>query len=120
MARGYQRTDPMREAEAIIDNTLEGMVREGARRMLAAALDEEVAAFLERDRYERGKPFRGYRNGHLPSRELTVGVSAVEVRVPRGEGRAGACGARRVPFPGRAPLRAGVGEHPGIVRTALS
>jgi transposase-like protein len=51
--------------------------------MLAVALEEEVAAFLGRDRYERGQPFRGYRNGHLPSRELTVGVSAVEVRVPR-------------------------------------
>jgi len=51
--------------------------------MLAAALEEEVGTFLGRDRYERGKPFRGYRNGHLPRRELTVGVSAVEVRVPR-------------------------------------
>lgn len=51
--------------------------------MLAAALEEEVTAFLGRARYERGKPFRGYRNGHLPKRELTVGVSAVDVRVPR-------------------------------------
>jgi transposase-like protein len=54
--------------------------------MLAAALEDEVAAFLGRDRYARGEsgqPFRGYRNGHLPSRELTVGVSAVAVRVPR-------------------------------------
>ncbi|MPZ13885.1 MAG: hypothetical protein GEU73_05600 [Chloroflexi bacterium] len=80
MARGYQRTAD--EVETI-DTTLESVVREGARRMLAVALEEEVAAFLERDRYERGKPFRGYRNGQLPSRELTVGVSAVEVRVPR-------------------------------------
>ncbi len=51
--------------------------------MLAAALEEEVDAFLGRERYERGKAFRGYRNGHLPSRELTVGVSAVPVRLPR-------------------------------------
>src|SRR5947209_177812 len=51
--------------------------------MLAAALEEEVTDFLGRDRYKRGKPFRGYRNGYLPKRELTVGVSAVEVRVPR-------------------------------------
>jgi transposase-like protein len=51
--------------------------------MLAAALEEEVTAFLGRDRYERGQPFRGYRNGHLPKRELTVGVHAVEVHVPR-------------------------------------
>ena len=36
-----------------------------------------------RDRYERSEEFRGYRNGYHRSRELTVGVSAVEVKVPR-------------------------------------
>ena len=70
-------------AEDVVGNTLEGMVREGARRMLAAALEEEVSAFLGRDRYERGEEFRGYRNGYHPSRELTVGVAAVDVKVPR-------------------------------------
>jgi len=82
LARGYQSTKSTSREEAI-DQTLETMVREGARRMLADALEEEVAAFLGRERHERGKPFRGYRNGHLPGRELTVGVSAVPVRVPR-------------------------------------
>ena len=72
----------------VVEDTLEVMVREGARRMLAAGLEEEVSAFLGRDRYERGEEFRGYRNGYHPSRELTVGVSAVEVKVPEGEGRA--------------------------------
>jgi transposase-like protein len=51
--------------------------------MLAAALEEEVATFLGRGRSERGSVFRGYRNGYLPSREVTVGVGAVEVRAPR-------------------------------------
>lgn len=51
--------------------------------MLAAALEEEVSAFLGRNRYERYKGFRGYRNGyHLP-RELTVGLGPVKVQVPR-------------------------------------
>ena len=67
----------------VVDDTLEAMVREGARRMLAAALEEEVSGFLGRDRYERGEEFRGYRNGYHQSRELTVGVSAVEVKAPR-------------------------------------
>ncbi len=67
----------------VVDGTLEEMVREGARRMLAAALEEEVSVFQGRERYERGKEFRGYRNGYHPSRELTVGVSAVEVKAPR-------------------------------------
>ena len=51
--------------------------------MLAAALEEEVSGFLGRERYERGDEFRGYRNGYHRSRELTVGVSAVEVKAPR-------------------------------------
>src|SRR5438105_5620874 len=66
-----------------VPESLEASVREGARRMLAAALEAEVATFLGRGRYERGKPFRGYRNGYHEPRELTVGVGAVEVRVPR-------------------------------------
>ena len=51
--------------------------------MLAAALEEEVNAFLGRERYERSDEVRRYRNGYYRSREVTVGVSAVEVRVPR-------------------------------------
>ena len=65
----------------VVDDTLEDMVREGARRMLAAALEEEVSAFLVRDRYERGEEFRGYRNGYHHSRELTVGVSGGHVNM---------------------------------------
>jgi transposase-like protein len=51
--------------------------------MLAVALEEEVSVFLGRHRYERGKAFRGYRNGYLPAREVTVGLGPVEVRLPR-------------------------------------
>lgn len=79
MREVYQNEDDTN----VVGDTLEEMVREGARRMLAAALEEEVNAFLGRERYERGEEFRGYRNGYHPSRELTVGVSAVEVKVPR-------------------------------------
>ena len=47
------------EEEAnVVDDTLEAMVREGARRMLAAALEEEVSGFLGRERCERGDEFR--------------------------------------------------------------
>ena len=71
------------EDTGVIEDTLEAKVREGARVMLAAALEEEVNAFLGRDRYERSDEFRGYRNGYHRSREVTVGVSSVEVKVPR-------------------------------------
>jgi transposase-like protein len=46
-------------------------------------LEEEVNAFLGRHRYARSRQFRGYRNGYHQARELTVGLAAVEVRVPR-------------------------------------
>ena len=65
----------------VVGDMLDALVREGARRMLAAGLEEEVNGFLGRGRYERSEEFRGYRNGYHPSRELTVGVSAVEVKV---------------------------------------
>jgi len=72
-----------REKQKEVKDALEAYVQEGARRMLAAVLEEEVNAFLGRHRYERGKTFRGYRNGYHPPRELTVGLGPVEVRVPR-------------------------------------
>src|SRR5712692_770884 len=82
MSEAYRNEEPASEGKEVLDS-LEAYVREGARRMLAEALEEEVAAFLGRGRSERGKPFRGYRNGSHAARELTVGVGAVEVRVPR-------------------------------------
>jgi putative transposase len=81
MARSYQRKH--QEGKNEVQDVLEAYVREGARRMLAAVLEEEVSAFLGRCRYERSKAFRGYRNGYHPPRELTVGLAPVEVRVPR-------------------------------------
>ena len=41
------------EDTGVIEDTLDSKVREGARLMLAAALEEEVSTFLGRDRYER-------------------------------------------------------------------
>jgi len=66
-----------------VEDALESYVREGARQMLVVALEEEVSAFLGRNRYERKKGLKGYRNGYQRAREVTVGLSPVEVRVPR-------------------------------------
>lgn len=82
MAQVYQTAGKESQRKEM-DAALERVVGEGARRMLAAALEEEVNAFLGRRRYERGKPFRGYRNGYQEPREMTVGVGPVDVRVPR-------------------------------------
>src|SRR6516225_8811717 len=51
--------------------------------MLQDALEAEVDEFLGRRRYERTDEKRGYRNGHLPTRTIGVGMGAVEVRLPR-------------------------------------
>ena len=64
MKGSYQKHRDQEKQKQVHD-ALEAYVREGARRMLAAALDEEVSAFLGRHRYERGKAFRGYRNGYI-------------------------------------------------------
>ena len=82
MTAGYQEGAEVSQP-AEVPEELEALVRERARRMLAAALEAEVTAFLGRGRYERGVPFRGYRNGFHAPREMTVGVGAVAVRVPR-------------------------------------
>jgi len=82
LARAYQ-AESNRHEQPEVKEALEVLALEGARRMLAAALEDEVEAFLGRRRYERGKPFRGYRNGYHEPRQLTVGVGAVDVRVPR-------------------------------------
>jgi putative transposase len=68
---------------------LDEIVREGARRMLAAALEAEVDDYLaaaadERD--ERGRRLV-VRNGHARQREVTTAAGAVAVRAPRVDDR---------------------------------
>jgi len=69
-------------ADAVIQDALEVLVRQGARRMLMLALNEEVDSYLGRGRYQRTDGFRGYRNGTTP-RSLTVGSGRIELAVPR-------------------------------------
>ena len=82
MATSYQRKRSKGQRNEV-QEALETYVKEGAQQMLVAVLEEEVSAFLGRHRYERGKAFRGYRNGYHPSREITVGLGPVAVQVPR-------------------------------------
>lgn len=82
MTTSYQKKRKEGQKDEVHD-ALEVCVQEGARKMLIAALEEEVNGFLERLRYQRSKQFRGYRNGYHPLREITVGLGPVEVQVPR-------------------------------------
>jgi transposase-like protein len=64
---------------------LDEIVREGARRMLAAALEAEVAAYIEahsEERDERGRRLV-VRNGRAEARTITTGAGAIEINQPR-------------------------------------
>jgi len=69
-------------AQVVVRDHLEELARDGARRMLTEALNEEVDAYLGRGRYERTKEYRGYRNGRT-SRRLTLGAGTIELAAPR-------------------------------------
>jgi putative transposase len=64
---------------------LDEIAREGARRMLAEALEAEVEAYIESTRNQRDE--RGHalvvRNGYARKRQVLLGAGAVEVKAPR-------------------------------------
>jgi transposase-like protein len=61
------------------------LVREGARQMLAAALQAEVAAYIDRFAHLRGEDGHRLvvRNGAAAARAVLTGAGAVEVTAPR-------------------------------------
>lgn len=65
--------------------TLDELAREGARRMIATALEAEVAEYVERFAGERDEDGMRLvvRNGHAQTRRVTVGSGTVPVRAPR-------------------------------------
>jgi putative transposase len=79
--------DDAAQAELRLD--LDELFREGARRMLAAALEAEVDAYIAA--YAAVVDERGHRlvrrNGHAPARQVAAGVGQVEVVRPRVDDR---------------------------------
>ena len=75
------------ENEAVREEgyTLDALAREGARRMLMSALEEEVAAYVERHAEARNGEGRRLvvRNGQARARGITCGAGTLEVRAPR-------------------------------------
>ena len=80
-------TDAQAHDELRLD--LDELVREGARRMLAAALEAEVDDYLAAHAAERDEGGRRLvvRNGHARQREVTTAAGAVAVRAPRVDDR---------------------------------
>jgi putative transposase len=80
-------TDAQAQDELRLD--LDAIVREGARRMLAAALEAEVDAYLAAHVVERDESGRRLvvRNGHARQRAVTTVAGSIPVRAPRVDDR---------------------------------
>jgi putative transposase len=72
-------------SEKEVAATLDDLAREGARRMIVAALEVEVTEYLAHHRESRDE--RGHamvvRNGQARPRRLTVGSGTVPIAAPR-------------------------------------
>ena len=75
--------------DAELSTTLDELVAEGARRMLAAALEAEVDAYVSSftDEFDDQGHRLVVRNGHAVARSLVTGAGPVEVRAPRVDDR---------------------------------
>ena len=80
---------PLRQPNSV-DDPLTEIAREGARRMLAAALRAEADAFvdeLSEDRLPDGRQ-RVVRHGYGPERKIQTEIGGLEVRRPKVRDRA--------------------------------
>jgi putative transposase len=83
-----------------IDDPLTEILRAGARRMLAQAIEAEAENFLESMRslkLEDGRD-RVVRHGHGPERTIQTGIGPVEVRRVKIRDRGAASGGERIRF----------------------
>ena len=71
--------------EETVPPTLDEIAREGARRMLVAALEEEVSRYVEvhADARDENGLRLVVRNGHAQSRTVTCGAGTMQVEAPR-------------------------------------
>lgn len=70
---------------------LTDLLREGAKRLIAEAVDAELSTMLAQFSDYKDESGRRFvvRNGHLPKREIMTGIGPVSVRVPKVRDRSG-------------------------------
>lgn len=78
-------TIPFPHPQLTAEDPLTTVLRHGAQRLLAQAIEVEVAMLLARYADRRDSEGRQaiVRNGYLPEREVQTGIGAVQVQVPR-------------------------------------
>ncbi len=83
--RNNERNNTESQIQEEPGSVLEEIIREGARKLLQQAIENEVAEYLERfsgQRDERGRRLV-VRNGTLPAREIVSGIGPLRIRQPR-------------------------------------
>jgi transposase-like protein len=79
----------LRKPEPFVDDPITDILRQGARKLLAEAVEAEIKSFLSQ--YDDFKDDEGRRrisrNGYLPEREIQTGIGPVSVKVPRARDR---------------------------------
>jgi putative transposase len=80
-----QRVHQDEAAREVLMLDLDQVARQGARKMLAQALQAEVEAYVEAAKGERDEHGLALvvKNGHAQSREILCGAGTIEVRAPR-------------------------------------
>lgn len=92
------------ELGELVSEGLDAMARQGARILLEVAMEQEVAEFLGRSRYERVESRAGYRNGSR-KRGLTCGSGSFDVAMPKVTGAEEPFSLRSIPAYARSSER---------------
>ena len=90
----------LRQPGTISEDPLTEVLRLGARRLLAQAVEMEVTTFVEMhaDLTDEAGRRRVVRHGYLPEREMQTGIGAVSVRCPRVRDRGADATGSRIGF----------------------
>lgn len=82
---------PLRQEDNAIDPLTE-MLRNGAKQLIAQAVESELQTFFAEFSTKKLEDGRSavVRNGYLPGRTIQTGLGDVEVRVPKVRDRSGA------------------------------
>jgi transposase-like protein len=75
----------LKKPDTFVDDPITDILRQGARKLLAQALETEIEIFISqyKDLTDQMGRQRIVRNGHLPEREIQTGIGAVPVKAPR-------------------------------------
>jgi transposase-like protein len=81
----HEREDLEKQVKEESKSVLELIVREGACRMLQAAIENEITEYVERFKNEKDSGNRQLvvRNGSLPARAIVTGIGPLRVQQPR-------------------------------------